>query len=359
MATSYQGSFTGPIERSKEVLERCANQYDFDHITIAVSGGTDSVVAADVFARYGPEYDLEPDSITHINTGAAIPQSRLTAKIMADMHGLDFTEQGYRNQRNALGPRVLRNGWPASYGGHPSELGHGREWANRKDKPMQAVYVDIDGFQLWVSGARKLESKKRQGSVPDSGVDRDKPRRVWVSVIGGWTTQEKREYIKNKGLPVSEAYIALGYSGECTACAFDNAGLLTDIDLLCPELGHAIRTLALWLYQRVRRGDVELEAKRLCWGWEPDGKIGPEDVEQDVVQEKITMPRKEDAADDETPARIEIPTAKSMVGCDEDSCSTREKPTWVLDLPSKQIVDRHDVESHWQTGEVPQRYPAG
>jgi len=324
-----QTSFTNPVDRTKEVLKRASNQYDPDTIIIAVSGGTDSVVAADVMARYGPEYGLEPDAIAHINTGAAVPQSRLTAKIVAEMHGLEFIEQGYRKESDALAVRVLNNGWPGAYGGSPATGGHGLEWANRKDKPMNAVYMMFDGMEMWVSGTRKLESKKRMGNVPDSGIHSDKPRRVWVSPIVGWTSAEKKEYIKKHNLPVSEAYLVLGFSGECVACSFDERSLLSRIDILSPELGYAIRTLAVWLYLRYKRGDVDIAPKRLCWGWEPDEELK---IEPEVETE-----------------------AQSFVGCDEDSCKTQNAASWVREVPDEQIVTHQDVLDEWH-GEFANRF---
>lgn len=327
--TTTQTSFTGPIERSREVLQRLSQHYNPDNIIIACSGGTDSTVAADLFCRLSPEYDLEPDAIAHYDTGAGVPQTELVARIIADKHDIEFVKQGYRNKSDALAIRVLNNGWPGGYAGSPATGGHGLEWANRKNKPGNAIYMQFDGMQVWVSGARKLESKKRSGNVPDSGIQQDKPRRVWCSIIGGWTSAEKREYIKEHNLPVSESYIFLGYSGECTACAFDDAGVLTGIDILCPELAYALRSVALWLYQRVRMGEVDLAPKRLCWGWEPDG-------------EKATA--------------NDTDTAQSMLGCDEESCSERKQPDWIVELDDIQLVTRVDVEEWWGTGAVPQRF---
>lgn len=326
-----QQTFSSPEEKAREVLELAAKKYgDADHVTIATSGGTDSTVAVDVWAQFGPEYGLAPDSITHINTGLSVPQSRLTAKIMAEIHGLEYIEEGYRNRQDSVSHRVLEHGWPGGYGGSPQTGGHGLEWANRKDKPMDEVYVNIDGFQVWVSGARKLESKDRMANIADAGIEEDKPRRVWAAVIGGWSAHEKREYIKDRGLPVSESYIFLGYSGECTACAFDERGLLTPVEILSPELGHAIRTLAVWLYQRAKRGDVDIDPKQLCWGWEPD-----------------------------EPADLDNPenTTQSMVGCDTETCADRQSPEWVRNLPTEQIVTRQDVVRHWESGELPGRFP--
>lgn len=329
---SVQRAFTTPMERSHEVISRLARLYaDADSVNLAVSGGTDSTVAADIFARLAPLYGIEVDSVTHINTGTAIPQSRLTARIIAAVHDLEWIEQGYRNPQDALAVRVLNEGWPAGYGGSPQTGGHGLEWANRKDKPMDEVYVAIlDGLQIWVSGARKLESKKRQGNVPDSGIEQDKPYRVWCSPISGWTAEEKRQYIRDRGLPVSEAYVFLGFSGECTACSFDERALLNRIEILSPELAYALKSLAVWLYQRVRRGDVDLAPKRLCWGWQPD-----DDEVEDTDQKTLSE-------DEET--------AQAMMGCDEESCQTRESPAWVRSLSDEQIVDRSDVKTWWNDG---------
>lgn len=369
--SSIQSAFNTPIERTHEILERLSNQYTGgETIIMAVSGGTDSTVSADVFARYGPEYGFEPDAITHINTGGGIPQSKLTARILADQHGLEFIEYGYRNERDSLAHRVLEHGWSGGYGGSPVTGGHGLEWANRKHKPMDAVYMLFDGQEIWVSGVRKLESEKRSGNVQDSGIERDKPRRTWVAPIMGWTTAEKIEYLMERGLPVSEAYLVLGFSGECTACSFDDAGLLTDLELLCPELAHALKTLAVWVGMRAVRGDINLEAKRLCWGWEPETESSNKDVDKlaqsdfasraNVGSRGVNI---EDATEkdlEETHAQIlsENPTAMDMVGCSAESCAEREIPDWVTELPSEQIIDRSDVKTVWNGGfdQVSQRF---
>jgi len=273
--------------------------------------------------RHGPEYGFEPDAVAHINTGAAVPQSRLTAKVFAEMWDLEFIEQGPRNQRNALAPRVLRGGWSGAFPGHPSQPGHGREWANRKAKPMDAVYMMFEGQETWVSGVRKLESKRRSGNVADGAVQSDKPRRTWVSPIVGWTDAEKREYILKHNLPVSEAYLILGFSAECVACAFDDRGLLTDISILSPELAYALQSVATWLYQLAKRGDVDIDPKRLCWGWEPNETADVSDTE---------------------------PQTQEIVGCSAGSCSTRNAPEWIRNLEPKQIIDRSDVTTIWDGG---------
>jgi 3'-phosphoadenosine 5'-phosphosulfate sulfotransferase (PAPS reductase)/FAD synthetase len=331
-----QSSFTTPVQRSKEILKRAAKLHsDHDRVMLAVSGGTDSIVAADIVARYGPEYGIKPDTVVHINTGTGIPQTRLVAKVFAEVHGLEYHEQGYRREQDSIAHRVLNNGWPGGYGGSPMTGGHGLEWANRKDKPMDQVYVDYDGLQIWTSGARDLESARRSANMVNGAIDKDRPRRIWVSPIYGWTPEDKVEYLMEQGLPVSVAYLGLGFSGECTPCAFDDAGVLNDLEGLAPELAYAVRSLSVWLYQRVRRGDVEIEPKRLCWGWEVE-----EDDEVDTDgQQRL----------DGTEA---CPVSQTKTGCDTETCGEREMPEWVRDLPWWQIVDRTDVEAAWD-GQLP------
>lgn len=321
MSTTTQTSFTNPEDRTREILSRANNQgLDDNTLLLAVSGGLDSCVAADLMCRVGPEHGFEPDAIVHINTGAWVPQTRLVAKQLAERHGLEFHTQGYRNQRDSLAHRVLEHGWGGGYAGSPATGGHGLEWANRKSKPMDAVYMAYEGEQTWVSGVRSLESKRRSGNVADSGIDSDKPRRDWLSPIIGWTSEDKREYVIGHDLPVSEAYLVLGFSAECVACSFDDRGLLTDLDLIAPETAHAIRTLAVWLGMRAVRGDVEIAPKRLCWGWNPG-------------EEK-------DARESETQA---------LVGCGGGGCGSKNIPDWIRALDDDQIVDRADVVADWNT----------
>jgi len=211
--STIQQTFSSPATRSKEVLSRAAEQYgDADHVVLAVSGGTDSIVAADVVARYGPEYGLEPDYVFHARTGTGVPQSRTVAKVLAEMHGLEYIERGPRRDKDTLAYRIIGNGWPGEYTGSFATGGHAIEWANRKDKPMDVLYSDLDGMQMWISGSRDLESDRRSGNIADSAIEvqERRSRRAWVSPIHGWTTSEKVDYLTEHGLPVSEAYLVLG-----------------------------------------------------------------------------------------------------------------------------------------------------
>lgn len=323
MAVTRQATFRSAPEKAQEILKRAA-AVDADTEVVAVSGGTDSVFAAFMTAKYGPEYGVEPDYVVHANTGAAIPQTRLVAKIVAGMLDAEFLEQN----NETLGPRVLSRGWPPE-----TAEGHYFEYIERKSDVFDKLYSELEGTQLWISGARATESKRRSGNVPDSGIEQDSrnAKLTWCSPIAGATSAEKWDTIIEEHLPVSESYLLLGMSGECVGCSFDDAGLLTDLDILAPNLAWAMRCLTAWLAARAARGDVEITPKQLCWGWDPETNDTLE-TDQQTIDGDVTE--------------------SDWVGCGGSSCGDRDIPDRVRDLQPSQIVDRPDVRTYWETGKL-------
>jgi 3'-phosphoadenosine 5'-phosphosulfate sulfotransferase (PAPS reductase)/FAD synthetase len=323
MATTRQTSFATPDEKARDILRRAAG-VDADTTAIAVSGGTDSIYAAWLAATIGPEVGVEPDVVVHANTGAAIPQTRLVAKVIAEIVDARFVDAN----NGTLGPRVLSRGWPAG-----TIQGHYFEFIERKSDVFDELYHELEGEQLWISGARATESKRRSGNVPDSGLESDSRRAklTWCSPAAGATSSEKWDAIVDERLPVSESYLLLGMSGECVACSFDDAGLLTDLDILAPNLSWALRCLTAWLALRAKRGDVDITPKQLCWGWDPETNDTQTTDQQTIDGEQ---------------------TEQDWVGCGGSSCGERDIPDRVRDLEPSQIVDRSDVLEHWETGSL-------
>jgi len=346
MAT--QSSFAGPMERTEEVLERAARLHgDADHIVLATSGGTDSLVAADVVARKGPDYGLDADVVFHANTGTGVPQTLLAAQVFAALHGLAYIEGTPYREQDKVAPQVLENGWPGAYPGSFSSGGHAVMWATRKDRPMDGLYSNLPGKQIWISGGRLAESDRRSSTVANSAIDRKerRNRRVWVQPIHSWSDEEKRDYLLESNIPVSEAYLVMGHSGECNACSFDDAGLLDDLDLLAPEMARALRYLAAMVYAKVRSGELDIPPKKLRWGWEPDT------YDEDDVDDGQTTLFDSDS-DAERAESMEI------VGCSSTGCSDRNIPDWIRDLDADRVVDRADVLDAWDgnAGDVVDRF---
>jgi 3'-phosphoadenosine 5'-phosphosulfate sulfotransferase (PAPS reductase)/FAD synthetase len=320
MSKTVQTTFKTPEDKAREILERAA-RYEFDRVFLAISGGTDSVLSAYLAAELGPEYGIEPSAVIHANTGAGVAQTRLVAQVIAARYGIPFLEGNNRT----LGERVFKHGWPAH-----TAPGHFFERIERKQDVFDAFVKGFDGKQAWISGARSSESKKRSANVPDSGIDVSSRngKQIWISPLAGFTSEEKVEWFLREPLPVSEAYLFLGFSGECLACAYDDMGILSDLDLIQPNLAYVLRqiTALLPVYHGLEETETEIAAKQLCWGWSPDEQLEEKSREQRSLNGSEVLLEAEDP-----------------IGCGSGSCGDRDVPEWIRELPTERIVDYADV----------------
>lgn len=261
---TQQASFASKEEKIHDVLE-LAGRHNFDHVIALVSGGTDSLTAVDAYNRYHTNHDLRAiDLVVQTNTGASIPQTLETARQFCRDRGLSYAEVRNQNPDRMLAPRVLSNGWP-------TERTHGFEFINRKQDTWDKVYSSFPGRILFISGGRVDESDRRAANLGDSAFDLGEtgdrhPRQSWVAPIHGLLDEEKANYIEENDIPETPAYDWLGYSGDCVACSFDDPRIVNEIEILSPELAYALRTLVVWVYQRIRRGDIDQPIERAVWG---------------------------------------------------------------------------------------------
>jgi 3'-phosphoadenosine 5'-phosphosulfate sulfotransferase (PAPS reductase)/FAD synthetase len=259
-----QLSFTSKEEKIHKVLE-LAGKHNFDRVIGLLSGGTDSLFAIDAYERFHNEHGLPPiDVAVQTNTGATIPQTLETAREFCHNRGLAYAEISQPNPDRMLAPRVLENGWP-------SERTHGFEFINRKQDTWDAVYSSFPGRLLFISGGRVAESDRRAANLGDGAVDIGetgdrRPRQSWVAPCHGLLDSEKEAYIEEYGIPETIAYDVVGYSGDCVACSFDDPRVVNEIEILSPELAYALRRVVVWVYQRIRRGDIDQPIERAVWG---------------------------------------------------------------------------------------------
>lgn len=266
-----QTSFKTPEEKVHDALEIAALR-EYDRVIVLISGGTDSLCAADAYHRYHEAHGLPPiDLLVQTNTGATLPTTLETAREFAADRGLPYAE--VRNQKDGrmLAHRILMHGFPAHSQGGRGTGGHWPEFVNRKLDTWDVLYGAFPGEQLVISGARFDESDRRAGNLGDGQVDFGEtgdrhPRKTWLSPIHGLLDDEKEDYIERFGIPETPSYDFLGYSGDCTACSFDDPRALNEIRLLSPELAWALETLVVWVYQRIRRGEIDQPISRCVWG---------------------------------------------------------------------------------------------
>lgn len=293
---AMQQSLTPRREKTDEALSTAA-QREFDHVIAMVSGGTDSLCAVDAYYRHHEHHDLPPiDLVVQTNTGATLPSTLETAREFCAERGLSYAE--VRNQYEPdedsdnyrmLGPRIVRNGFPSNSQGGPGKGGHWMEFINRKQDTWDKVYGSFPGSQLWISGGRVAESDRRAMNLGDGAVDFGEtgdrhPRKTWLAPCFGWLDGEKADYIDEHDIPKTIAYDFLGYSGDCVACSFDDPRVLNDIQLLSPELAHVLSILVVWVYQRIRRGDLDQPIERCVWGTE---LIEDDDLDESTCQRSL------------------------------------------------------------------------
>lgn len=276
MERSRQSSFKTPEQKIREVLE-AAERHDFDHVVAMVSGGTDSLCAVDAYHRFHDDYDLPSiDIVVQTNTGTSMPSTLETAREFSADRGLPYVEVRNQKEGRMLAHRILEHGFPSRSQGGPGSGGHWPEFVNRKNDTWDKVYSGFSGQQLWISGGRVAESDRRASNLGDGALDVGEtgdrhPRKTWIAPCHGLLDGEKADYIEQYNIPEAPAYDWLGYSGDCTACSFDDPRVLNEIRLMCPELAYALEALVVWVYQRIRRGDIDQPIERSVWGTEIEG----------------------------------------------------------------------------------------
>lgn len=278
--TSEQQSLTPRPKKTDAALSMAA-RHKYDHVIALASGGTDSLCAIDAYHRRADRHDLPGiDLVAQTNTGTTLPSTLETAREFCAERDLAYVE--LRNQHEPdedsdnyrmLAPRVVRNGFPANSQGGPTSGGHWMEFINRKQDTWDSLYRSFSGSQLWISGGRTAESDRRAMNLGDGAVDVGEtgdrhPRKTWLAPIHGWLDGEKAEYIEEYDIPETLAYDVVGYSGDCTGCSFDDPRVLNELRILCPELAYALSTLVVWVYTRIRRGDLDQPIERCVWGTE-------------------------------------------------------------------------------------------
>jgi 3'-phosphoadenosine 5'-phosphosulfate sulfotransferase (PAPS reductase)/FAD synthetase len=277
-----QSSFASTASKIHQTLE-AASEQDYDHVIALVSGGTDSLCAVDAYNRFRESHDLpDIDLVVQTNTGTTLPQTLKTARRFCAERDLNYLEARNQKDGRMLAHRVLEHGWPANSQGGPGSGGHWPEFINRKQDTWDKVYSGFSGEILFISGGRVAESDRRAGNLGDGAVDFGEtgdrqPRLTWLAPIHGLLDGQKEDYIEQHDIPKTAAYDFLGYSGDCVACSFDDPRVLNEIRMMCPELAYALETLVVWVYLRIRRGDIDQPIERAVWGTEIEAEASTPD----------------------------------------------------------------------------------
>lgn len=266
-----QSSFATKEEKIDAVLAE-ATSLDLDYVFGLASGGKDSLSAITAWQLNREKHGLpDIDAVVHTNTGTTFPQTQQTVQRFCAEHGLPYIE--VRNQKDGrmLAHRIIEHGWPAKSQGSPGTGGHWPEFVNRKLDTWDGVYSSFAGRIGFISGGRHAESNRRAANLGDGAIDVGatgdrKPRLTWIAPIHGLLDSEKEAFVDEHDIPVTPAYDWFGFSGDCLACSFDDPRILNEIRIACPELARALEILVIWVYYRIRNGDIDQPIQRAVWG---------------------------------------------------------------------------------------------
>lgn len=336
---SIQSSFLGPIEKIRRVLKRLEGE-DFDLKRIDLSGGKDSFVAAEAVYRLGPEYGIELDMVAHYTTGTGIPSTTKLVQEYCAERGLPYVEGMNKKPKEMVGPQALDYGYYGSGEGRVmADRKHATAYVLRKQRVEDGLYGGFSGDILQFSGAYYDESDSRgakmDGAIKWGETGKKKPRLTIASPIYALTEGEVETLAERWNVPEAPAYATLDASGDCTGCAYDQAGRFGNLWAEAPNVAFAHATLMVWIQIRRARGELNLPPERVFYGWgslddetvealldedefyDPDEDIGPTAPEYAATYDEDD----EDGEDEETEPPLLDPDQKRFTCSDcDDRC---------------------------------------
>lgn len=228
-------------------MARAIQEYNPDEIFVGFSGGTDSLLAADITMKYFPEA-----RIFHANTGIGLTKTREYVRETCQRRDWNLVEiRAKEDCGQDYEQMVMEYGFPG-----PAK--HQTMYIRLKERCTEELhrrYKKKRGNKIiLITGIRHDESNPRAGYknkiiTKIGGV-------IWVNACYWFTGQDKYDYIKNRSLKVNPVSKVIGMSGECLCGAYAHKGELDLVRLVEPETADYIEELQ----KRVKQ--------KWPWGWE-------------------------------------------------------------------------------------------
>lgn len=315
-----QISLVDPVEKIRRVFEMLEG-HEFDVAKLNMSGGRDSFLAAEAVRRIGSEYGITADFACHFSTGTNIPSTTQLVQEYCAEHGLPYVEGMNKTPKEMAGPQALDYGqYGAGEGRVVADRKHATAYVLRKERVEEGFYRGFVGDILVISGTYHDESESRGAKMSDGAVrfgetGKRKPRMTVASPIYALTEDEVDDLAEKWDVPKAPAYGLTGSSGDCTMCAYDQAGRFANLWQEAPYLAFCQATLMVWIQLRRRAGHLNLPPERVLWGW---GSLSEDAVE--ALREEDTL---YDPKDDDGPTSVE---AAATIDEADDEEQTRRDP---------------------------------
>jgi 3'-phosphoadenosine 5'-phosphosulfate sulfotransferase (PAPS reductase)/FAD synthetase len=228
------------------LIDEAQSIYGFERLFVGISGGNDSVATAYLASQHKAFAGC-----FHIVTGIGIRETAKYVERLCDRNGWPLRilkpPKSYRDL-------VLRWGFPG-----PAMHGVFYRWLKdrcieelvRSNKTHRLEHIGI------VTGARKLESKRRFGNTQRF---QKKGSQLWMSPLFEWNKFDVGDYLLLHEAEKNPVVEKLGFSGECLCGAYAQPGELEVVKEHYPEEGREIEEL---------QEDVAIAGKHCIWGTRP------------------------------------------------------------------------------------------
>lgn len=248
-------------------------------IVVGFSGGNDSTVLAHLFRDVVTHY-------AHANTQVGAEPTRQFVRDTAARWGVPLLEEPpprHSYEDLVLGHAKSVASWakyPVIYqGGFPGPSDHRLMFGHLKGKTLNRMATKLSPSprrqrSLWLNGKRKSESQARTKAAANGKfvpvVQGDDARStIRLSPLINWTKLDLNEYRRrHPDVPRNETADLLHMSAECACGCYAHEGELGEYEMWLPGL-------AEWLHKlrhRLIKENLDINPKRLCWGFANQGK---------------------------------------------------------------------------------------
>lgn len=240
------------LERSKGIYESAMRDFEPYAVALMVSGGNDSITAAEVAKAIGAQIDF----VIHCRTNTGIPETSQYVREVAGRYGR-YVEQsaGDAYEKYVLRKGFIGRGYTAhTYAYHLLKAGPFRKAISKHIRQRTR-----NRTVLLLNGVRQDESDNRKYNMAETiNFDPSQKKNVWVNIIHHWSKEDCTDFLNSCPINRNPVTQKLCRSGECMCGTMQEPAARVEASYYYPEWGK-------WL------NDLESRVnERFPWRWGED-----------------------------------------------------------------------------------------